>query len=81
MCCLGHACEVSGLGKWIDNRYVISGRDNSLYTLPTSVEEWLGFDTDTYIGEHPAAVWNDDKGKTLKEIADIIEAVFPEVKV
>jgi hypothetical protein len=48
-CCLGVACDVSGVGHWaMNNSYiVVSEEDESNAFLPAGVMEWLGLsDTD-----------------------------------
>ena len=62
-CCLGVACEISGLGVWgagIDDapdevrRYIPheDGDESKMYLLPESVREWLG------IGTHDGALYD-----------------------
>lgn len=48
MCCLGVACDISGLGKWepsesdTDRRlYVVGDREEDGEALPPSVAQWL----------------------------------------
>src|SRR5215469_9718764 len=50
-CCLGVACEISGLGDWIPVRplhsksnYVVSDVDYCDAELPHAVQEWLGIE-------------------------------------
>lgn len=81
MCCLGVACEISGLGKWVraygDNSYL--GQNLS---LPTAVKDWLGL-TD-HIGrfnETPSKITalseKNDDGASFAQLADIIEREPP----
>lgn len=77
-CCLGVACEISGLGEWVDGPYgewvyEVDG-EGSNELLPEPVREWLGlageggdFNSDT---ESLANL--NDKGKTFKSIAKVI---------
>lgn len=96
-CCLGHACDVSGLGTWNDaEQYVIEGDTTGPhgYLLPPGVLEWLGLTTGngnsnpTLVsriggpnGHSFAATLNDKSGWSLRMIADAVEATWPEVKV
>lgn len=74
-CCLGVACEISGLGKWSGNSFPVYLGDSRF--LPTEVREWLGISgrlggfgrrNRKYLAD-----LNDD-GTTFSEIADIIES-------
>lgn len=47
-CCLGVACDISGLGRWEQNtrgeqKYIISDSDYSHMLLPRAVKEYYGF--------------------------------------
>jgi hypothetical protein len=90
MCCLGVACDASGLGTWEPNRAVsthglqyvtavMNPRDkangDNIYGLSSDVTEWLGL-ADT-VGSHGTAqsLANlNDVGVPFTEIADIIES-------
>lgn len=77
-CCLGVACDISGLGKWANSEYiVVQGRETySHFThLPSSVKEWLGLlsANGAYRSDFSLIMRNDD-GDTFLEIADIIES-------
>ena len=84
-CCLGIACEISGLGKWetgsVNSIYSTesdSRTDRHTTTLPQAVQEWLGL-RDKYgalaIYDGRCSLANvNDKGATFAEIADIIES-------
>ena len=61
-CCLGVACEVSKVGKWVVNinepnvrRYIVVLDDNTLdgstLVLPVAVADFFGIDTDPGIGK------------------------------
>ena len=43
-CCLGVLCDVSGLGKWINDEYVLADDHDggSFDTPPQRVDDWLG---------------------------------------
>ena len=74
MCCLGHACDVSGVGEWKDDSY--SGIAD---VLPCAVSDWLGMDSlrgvfrylEHGLSSHLADL--NDNGLTLSQIADVIE--------
>src|SRR4051812_5428940 len=86
-CCLGVACDISGLGDWAANdEYAIpDGHANRLH-LPNAVREWLGFasengvlDEDEYILDeqnrrHSLLSNANDSGATFATIANAIEA-------
>lgn len=89
-CCLGVACEISGLGKW-GAKYSESGgfsfrpNDGSiavLTDLPEPVMKWLGWSTrpgKTHIIRRGVnygfyLVELNDGGLTFDQIADVIEA-------
>lgn len=75
-CCLGVACEISGLGIWDRMGRYISG-DSSDLRLPKEVMEWLGMDSDDgqldFGGTPTSLAVLNDSGKTFKQIANIIE--------
>lgn len=81
-CCLGVACEVSGLGKWEDGIYL--GND---VVLPVGVQDWLGAknregvipkDDQSGLGEHISLTFMNDNGVGFKKIASTIRK-FPGV--
>lgn len=54
-CCLGVACDISGVGEWEDMRTGVGmffyrtekgSRIGNSATLPAAVSRWLGIDTD-----------------------------------
>lgn len=77
-CCLGLACEISGLGVWEDGPegewvYNVDGYKSD-QALPEPVRNWLGLDNSPgYYCDGGLADLNDD-GKKFKTIADIIES-------
>ena len=78
-CCLGVACDISGLGNWNANlserRYIIEAVQWSTFTLPPLVQDWLGFDSALGdMNENDTLSAMNDAGSTFNEIADIIEA-------
>jgi hypothetical protein len=76
MCCLGHACDVSGLAEWKDGFYLESHK-----MLPKDVQKWLGvFDHNPVVDGWDLSEWNDFLGNSLPEIANLIEAKWPGVK-
>lgn len=72
-CCLGVACDISGLGEWIGFHYL---REDKL--LPDQVQLWLGLNgalggfldggSKKYLTDY------NDGGMPFAEIADIIES-------
>lgn len=92
-CCLGVACDISGLGEWRrqDNGdewdYVVTEKDYSDTVMPKAVQKWLGLhdvtgvfemrDPDCYCEDEGylhvvSLAYENDKGKSFKEIVDII---------
>lgn len=79
-CCLGVACDISGLGGWEQKE------DNDWYyymdkadTLPEEVIDWLGLNTS--IGRlvfhvYPDLAKANDRGTTFEQIANIIEREY-----
>jgi hypothetical protein len=82
-CCLGVACDVSGLGTWEKNTDRFSSAEARLYLgdeygLPKEVQKWLGIrshDPSLRSGR-AASTLNDEDGKTFLEIADILEKKY-----
>ncbi len=85
-CCLGVACDVSGLGTWekihgFDYHAYVVGSDRSDNDLPNAVRRWLGLTSPEGLyhegGERGRgsclSAQNDNYGATFSEIADIIE--------
>jgi hypothetical protein len=91
-CCLGVACDVSGLGEWepseglyTDLRYVIRDEHDEVVTragayLPGPVRDWLGIESDNpKLGVeqvNSAVNANDMLGWTFDQIADAIEEAY-----
>jgi len=83
-CCLGVACDISGLGKWEmaniaipQDMYVNTphqyrvGDKMKLATLPIPVKDWIGiWDENAF----ELLVDANDKGVSFNQIADIIES-------
>jgi hypothetical protein len=68
-CCLGVACEVSGLGSWGEELVYPKGsieyEDGSVYFLPQKVSEWLGLSDDPEVtGLDSDLSFVDDDGVT-----------------
>jgi hypothetical protein len=84
-CCLGVACDISELGRWDDDDYVVPApsQEDGVYracdVLPPAVQQWLGLsDNGGAMPARPALFQeNDDHGKSFAEIADIIESEPP----
>ena len=77
-CCLGVACEISGLGEWCDYSDYVDEEGSSELTLTPAVKKWLGMKTadgELSLNGRPNNLARlNDTGKTFSEIADIIEA-------
>jgi hypothetical protein len=79
-CCLGVACDISGVGEWSGAAYVVDTFDASASILPRAVRDWLGLahvgaeygDRDGIDGKQLTA--KNDSGATFAELADIIES-------
>lgn len=71
-CCLGVACDISGLGQWKDPMsptYEVDGVSSALL-LPPAVSEWLGcHGDDLWLGDHTASQLNDQLSWDFKAIA------------
>lgn len=72
-CCLGVACDISGLADWEGETYL--GEDLS---LPIGVMEWLGVDQNevTLPKKYRYATVANDKGKRFSTIANLIEKEY-----
>lgn len=80
-CCLGVACDISGLGEWqksyVGSVYVYVTATGSGLVLPKEVMEWLGWATNEgYIDEETSLAALNDHGDSFEAIADVIEANF-----
>jgi hypothetical protein len=75
-CCLGVACDISGIGNWSGNSYVIKGYGSSKL-IPDEVQKWLGLrDNAGYISGDPEGThlaFENDHGATFERIASLIE--------
>jgi hypothetical protein len=69
-CCLGVACDISGLGKWDKDKYL--GKEAF---LPIQVMNWLGLSTmqGVYYDELSLSQLN-DIGHSFRFIANFIES-------
>ena len=73
-CCLGVACELAGLPKASDGNGFIAQYTLCLDYLPIEVQQWLGVSSrNPIVNGEELAQWNDWRGKTFAEIADMIE--------
>lgn len=77
-CCLGVACDISGLGRWNTSELmsygayeVVGGDANDVY-LPMEVREWLGFGTTT--GAFDADELPEELTERLRSYAALIES-------
>ena len=74
-CCLGVACEISGLDDWIDDCYL--GEDSH---LPFEVVSWLGMiscdgsilDENNAVEKSSLVQLNDEAGYNFDQIAEFI---------
>lgn len=86
-CCLGVACEISGLGEWSTYDSYIVGAERSPSVLPQAVADWLGlYDRQASYYDFPpvhgavgvlrqrALTSDNDNGANFEEIAAIIES-------
>ena len=84
-CCLGVACEISGLGEWIEesplapkaSSYNIEGENPVNSVLPETVRGWLGLESvegAILNGEGFSLTYRNDNGYSFEKIADIIES-------
>ena len=86
MCCLGVACDISGLGGWETDAFssepgYLTETSYEKMKLPLEVQEWLGLATFWGTFDDPTATSGteelyqlNDSGTTFAEIADIIES-------
>ena len=79
-CCLGVACDISGLGKWvINNIYDKISYLGKASFLPKEVMAYYGFSNsrgkfgDSRITGEALSYYNDAGGYNFKEIANLIE--------
>lgn len=71
-CCLGVACEISGLGKWDKRANFVTREQVSYEELPYVVQSWLGL-AKPLGGFNSNSLANiNDEGKRFKTIARII---------
>jgi len=90
MCCLGVACDVSGVGRWEGDAYVTPRRDatdeddpeRSLTSLTLQVCDYYGLeDTDPLLRGGDGVFWrattlNDRYGYTFQQIAAAIRRTY-----
>ena len=78
-CCLGVACDISGLGRWEGDIFYTEGDYFHIVYLPEAVMSWLGITTRSgkFFNEDKDIIWSlsdtNDEGKSFAEIADLIE--------
>jgi hypothetical protein len=75
-CCLGVACDISGLGVWNNlNEYVNTHGLVAKGSLPNYVRDWLGLwdNCGRTLRGGSLADLNDELGWTFEEIANFIE--------
>lgn len=74
-CCLGRACDLSGLGKWVESYsaatdhpelfYIVDGRLGSELNLPVDVQDWYGFKS---AGGFSVSTWRIDHSDGTRKI-------------
>lgn len=74
-CCLGVACQISGLGKWDERDSFIVNDESSEFCLNDlpSVRGWLGM---TEIQNSEAITMNDHDGFSFKYIAERFKEIW-----
>lgn len=80
-CCLGVACDISGIGKWDDDFDYITSSQAGSQVLPQEVMEWLGVENrDPYVNVNgysfPLTDLNDSQGYSFPEIAAAIRRTY-----
>lgn len=82
-CCLGVACDVSGVGRWTGSLYETDGEmpwGVSGLELPNPVVRWLGLDDrDPYMesaGGDSLSSLNDSENWDFDKIADLLESEY-----
>lgn len=78
-CCLGVACDISGLGQWVHSSFGYRMYDTADYggssmALPSDVKDALGVFSDV---ELDLIDMNDKHGKSFDDIAQFLEDRFP----
>jgi hypothetical protein len=81
-CCLGVACDISGLGEWEGGEFKVFDESNfSEVLLPYSVLKWLGWKTARGLlnvrgqgNRELSLIELNDEGLSFDQIADVIEA-------
>lgn len=84
MCCLGVACDLSGVGEWKPadkiSVFVVGGERDGRSLPPTVVLRFMGLHDQfgSFGTEHVESLADmNDSGKSFAEIADIIESEPP----
>ena len=74
-CCLGVACDISGVGEWQGDAYVVKKWGAGFATLPGPVAKYFGFnENDPFLTDGTrASTVNDAWKKSFKVIADMFE--------
>ena len=77
-CCLGVACDISGIGQWesrygIGDKYYVVGEEYSDCVLTSQLLEWLGM---TGQGQNTAINLNDKSHFTFKQIAEHFKHIW-----
>lgn len=84
-CCLGVLCDISGIAEWYPigkESWYGDATEQSPVALPTIVREWAGLRTrlaDREGHKDMALSQLNDRGYTFEDIADIIDAEWPEL--
>lgn len=79
-CCLGVACDVSGLGVWTgDETYLTPGDSyGGFYVMPNEVVRWFGVErgNPNLNGAMSCGGANDDLSWSFNQIADALESRY-----
>lgn len=73
-CCLGVACDISGIGHWDTLDYYVVGYESNEFYLPDDVQVNLGWSTNR--GQLSFYCKPNDRGKILFNIADLNDSGF-----
>jgi hypothetical protein len=88
-CCLGVACDISGIGQWVQNGgeefTYRCATDFSMSVLPMDVVDWLGLERSEYVSaeelpidDELSAITMNDTGESFAEIAQKLRVTYLE---
>lgn len=78
-CCLGVACDISGVGEWDVSDHYVTESARGYALLPSEVIDWLGWNSDSGLYRGSSLSRDNDMGATFNQIADNIEHHYPEL--